>query len=397
MKIGLALSGGGFRATGFHLGVLARLAEEKRLEDVTFLSTVSGGSLCIGLIMALNDFCWPTSHEYLEKVAPRAREVMTTLGLQTRLLWRVLHPLRIFGTKADDLSVLLRKHWGVTISLDELPEKPRWMINATCYETGKNWRFERFRMGDYVFGLSTDTQGIPLSDALAASAGFPGLIGPLTFNTRPYSWFKYEDKRGDTREPIDPEDGLNRTKKSVIPKYPKVHLWDGGVYDNHGLEPLHNFNTGWREGVNFLIVSDAAGRSKSEKYLVFKAPLRIVTGIMMDQVRSLRSRAILERLINHREESRGGFLQIGNTCEQVPDAADKDDEIPKLRPDCLEENDCNAAADMDTEIRQLTPDEFRLLFRHGFEVADYTLYTYNEDEFDYVGYRDSRWWEWWES
>jgi predicted acylesterase/phospholipase RssA len=30
MKIGLALSGGGFRATVFHLGVLARLAEENR-------------------------------------------------------------------------------------------------------------------------------------------------------------------------------------------------------------------------------------------------------------------------------------------------------------------------------------------------------------------------------
>ena len=54
MKIGLALSGGGFRATVFHLGVLARLAEDKRLEDVTALSTVSGGSLCIGLVYALN-------------------------------------------------------------------------------------------------------------------------------------------------------------------------------------------------------------------------------------------------------------------------------------------------------------------------------------------------------
>ncbi len=43
MKIGLSLSGGGFRATVFHLGVLARLAEEGLMEEVTCVSTVSGG------------------------------------------------------------------------------------------------------------------------------------------------------------------------------------------------------------------------------------------------------------------------------------------------------------------------------------------------------------------
>jgi predicted acylesterase/phospholipase RssA len=42
---GLALSGGGFRATAFHLGVLKRLRELGLLEQIDFLSTVSGGSL----------------------------------------------------------------------------------------------------------------------------------------------------------------------------------------------------------------------------------------------------------------------------------------------------------------------------------------------------------------
>ena len=42
MKIGLALSGGGIRATVFHLGVLAR---QSLLEKITFLSTASGGRL----------------------------------------------------------------------------------------------------------------------------------------------------------------------------------------------------------------------------------------------------------------------------------------------------------------------------------------------------------------
>jgi len=44
-KVGLALSGGGFRAALFHLGVLARLAEMDALRSVEVLSTVSGGSI----------------------------------------------------------------------------------------------------------------------------------------------------------------------------------------------------------------------------------------------------------------------------------------------------------------------------------------------------------------
>jgi NTE family protein len=43
--LGLALSGGGFRATAFHLGVLKRLRELGLLAQVDALSTVSGGSI----------------------------------------------------------------------------------------------------------------------------------------------------------------------------------------------------------------------------------------------------------------------------------------------------------------------------------------------------------------
>ena len=44
-KIGLALSGGGFRASLYHLGVLAKLAELDVLRNVEVLSCVSGGSI----------------------------------------------------------------------------------------------------------------------------------------------------------------------------------------------------------------------------------------------------------------------------------------------------------------------------------------------------------------
>ncbi len=48
-KLGLALSGGGFRASFFHLGVLWHLAELGILRHVEVLSTVSGGSILAAL------------------------------------------------------------------------------------------------------------------------------------------------------------------------------------------------------------------------------------------------------------------------------------------------------------------------------------------------------------
>ncbi len=41
---------------------------------------------------------------------------------------------------------------------------------------------------------------------------------------------------------------------------------------------------------------------------------------------------------------------------------------------------------MQTVIRRLSEEEFERLYRHGFEVADYTLYAFNADRFEYLGY-----------
>jgi NTE family protein len=387
MNIALALSGGGFRATVFHLGVLSRLAEEKRLEDVTLLSTVSGGSLCAGMVFSLNQYRWPSSADFLLKVLPEARRMLTNIDLQAELVRHSLsHFWTLFTTRADDLSLLMQKHWGITAKLSDLPETPRWMINATCYETGKNWRFESFRMGDYRYGYTYDIN-LPLTDALAASAGFPGLIGALAIDTTKYRWFKYIE--GTTSNPLRASVAEHKQLKTqpIQPDFDKVHLWDGGVYDNHGLEGVHDFITGWREGVDFLIVSDGAGRPKPEAYQPgAKAAMRLITGVMMDQVRSLRARAVLERLINHGDEDRGSFLQIGNTLDDVLRGSKHAGEIAQLQGSYLADVLASQAENMPTVIRKLTQDEFSLLYRHGFEVADYTLYAYNDDLFGHIGF-----------
>jgi NTE family protein len=368
MKIGLSLSGGGFRATVFHLGVLARLAQEGRLEDVAELSTVSGGSLCAGLIYASNGLRWPSSAELLDRVIPRARELLTTQDLQSALLRGVMRlPLRLFTTRADDLSRLLQKRWGIAGCLSDLPHRPRWMINATCYETGRNWRFERSRMGDSAFGYTPNTD-LPLSDALAASAAYPGLIGPLVLRTTSRSW--YSDGDG----------------QSGHPPYSCVHLWDGGVLDNLGVEGLHSFLNGWVHDVDLLIVSDACASVGPETYRSWRAANRMICGIMMDQIRSLRFRALLERFVNHGDAA--CYLQIGVSCAEVLHALGKEDQINRLGAGRLPREEAQRAARMGTGIHRLSPSDFARLFRHGFEVADYTLSASRPAEFGCLGFQN---------
>ena len=69
-NIGIALSGGGIRATIFHLGLFKWLAENGLLEEVKRVSSVSGASLCVGLIYAHNDLAWPSSKTFLSAVLP---------------------------------------------------------------------------------------------------------------------------------------------------------------------------------------------------------------------------------------------------------------------------------------------------------------------------------------
>jgi NTE family protein len=390
MKLGLTLSGGGFRAAVFHLGMLARLAGENRLEDVSFISTVSGGSLCAGLVYGSNDFVWPTSSQLISRVIPRARELMTTQDLQLGFIWRALQsPLHLFDPKANYLSQLLQQRWGITAQLADLPRQPRWLINSTCYETGKDWRFESFRMGDYIFGYTYDTE-IPVSDAVAASSGFPGLIGALVLNTKARDWFKYTSVSPESSDRLAPEIQAQNKTAPIEPSSPQVHLWDGGVYDNFGLEGVFDIENGWRQEIDFLIVSDASGGTKPATYQPgINALLRIISGIMMPQVRALRARSFLERIRNHQDQ--GAFIHIGNTCAAVLNNTSHKDDIARLSPLCLDETAATLAANTPTAIKRLLPSEFDLLFRHGYEVADYTLYGYYSDQFNFIGFANSPW------
>jgi len=170
--IDIALSGGGVRAMAFHAGVLRYLAERGLLERVRHISSVSGGSLLVGLIFQIAGMRWPSSREYIEKILPVAREQLTTRDLQTAALCRLLLPWnwQFLMSRANVIAQAITSLWGVRATLADLPPSPLWSINGTTAETGRRFRFKANGCGDYQLGYA-DAAAFPLAQALAA--GFP--------------------------------------------------------------------------------------------------------------------------------------------------------------------------------------------------------------------------------
>jgi len=104
-KLGLALAGGGFRASLFHLGVLRRMAELDLLRYVEVLSTVSGGSIIGALYVLLLKNRVDRSpvlgrDEYVAIVDELQRDLVEAIqkDLRTRLFMNPLGILRVLLT-----------------------------------------------------------------------------------------------------------------------------------------------------------------------------------------------------------------------------------------------------------------------------------------------------------
>lgn len=153
MKTGIALSGGGIRATIFHLGVFKYLAEKGMLEDISHISSVSGASLCVGLIFACNGYKWPSSEEFSTKVLESAGKAILGHNIQKSALIRLPVSFKYWGNKVGLVAKMIRKKWKLTGTLQDLPDYPKWDINCTTFETGKNFRINKKEMGGLCGGL----------------------------------------------------------------------------------------------------------------------------------------------------------------------------------------------------------------------------------------------------
>jgi hypothetical protein len=233
-KLGLALSGGGFRASYFHLGVLACLAENDILRHVDVLSCVSGGSIVgaryyLGLkylleTKACDSIC---REDYIEVVAQVCGDfhVAVQRNIRASALNVPFGTLSPSVSIADRLGELYEKEiflrapglWDSrNLSLSSLKINPfvtrastdvtsvqsatakpvELILNATCMNTGRLWCFTCEWMGPPPFDYSlggirlrrvrySEAPGpyreISLGMAVAASSCVPGLFEPVTF------------------------------------------------------------------------------------------------------------------------------------------------------------------------------------------------------------------------
>ena len=364
-RIGLSLSGGGIRAAVFHLGVLLRLASDRRLEDVAVLSTVSGGSLVTAAIFTHSGMRWPESDEFRSSVYPALRRLVTTTALFSfgAVGWAgvLRHNRRLLNDRAGLLALFLKERWNVRGSLAELPDTPTWYVNATCIETGKNWRFSKREMGDWTFGRHY-TPPFAIAEAAAASAAVPYGIGALRLNLPAEGWYRTDPA---TRQALEPR----------TPPMTMVHLWDGGAYENLGLEALYKPGEPLR-GCDFLICSDASGPLKPPG----PGPLASLSrgqlwsprlfDVASDQIRSLRSRMVIGDF--ERGSVRGAYLRMGNTVRDIDVKVGRRRE-PRDYDVYQSDEEGRLALAQPTDLNALPEPLFDRVARHGFEVAEATL------------------------
>jgi len=269
--VGLCLSGGGYRAMIFHVGVLWRLCQAGVLRSVSRISSVSGGSITAGLL-ALK---WKQlSFDPARLDADFARlvvEPLRALASETIDADAIILGLVLPGRVSDRVVAAYQQHLFGDATLQDLPDAPRFVINATNVQSGVLWRFSKPFMGDYRVGL-VNAPAIPLAQAVAASSAFPPLLSPLELRLDP-SQFTAGSGYDLQRAPFTS----------------KVVLSDGGVYDNLGLETV------WKR-YDTVLVSDGGGKMppQEEPKTDWARHAYRILDIVDNQVRSLRKRLLID-------------------------------------------------------------------------------------------------------
>jgi NTE family protein len=226
--IAICLSGGGYRAMLFHLGALRRLNELGLLWACDRFSSVSGGSLTAGVLAtrwSQLDFApngVATNFDIVE--AP----VMEQAGR------RVDIPAVVVGllpgtTAANQVARHYRRHLVGEVTLQELPDVPRFVFDTTNTVTGSLLRWSKPYAADYQIGEYKEP-AVPIATVIAASSAFPPFLSPLRM-----------------RAPNPLVDFATGAPVADAPT--RLQLSDGGVYDNLGLQPADEFHT--------ILVSDA--------------------------------------------------------------------------------------------------------------------------------------------
>ncbi len=259
-RIGVALSGGGHRATIWGLGVLLYLADVGRQKDVGVIASVSGGSIANGVVAHEMDYALAGADEVRSKVRPLLRHVaydglffwgrgtnafvitvlgllgLGTLGFLTGLITAFIGGLglvpgivlvvslvvltagiTVFTRRSAVVdAALARTHFnrdGKPTKLADVERSLDHVLCATELQAGEHFYLAPTVLYSYRFGRGQPA-GLPLSTAVQASACLPAAFAARRLPTRAHL-FERSDK---VKEPAQ------------VPA--EMLLIDGGVYDN---------------------------------------------------------------------------------------------------------------------------------------------------------------------
>jgi NTE family protein len=268
--VALCLSGGGYRAMVFHAGVLRRLNDGGYLQQLDRVSSVSGGSITAG-VLGLNwsklNFAGGVADNFEDLVISPIR----ILAAHTIDAGSILSGVFGVGTVADKIADAYRKHLFGKSTLQDLPDRPRFVINSTNVQSKSLWRFSKPYMWDWRVGKVCNPK-VELAVAVGASSAFPPVLSPVELDLNDSD---YQPNTGS---------GLQQP-----PFTTKVVLTDGGVYDNLGLE------TAWKR-YQTVLVSDAGGvyGAEPDPDRDWFNHTRRVYDLIDNQVRSLRKRQVID-------------------------------------------------------------------------------------------------------
>jgi predicted acylesterase/phospholipase RssA len=213
-KIGLSLSGGGFRATLFHLGVVAAFRQLAKLGEIAVVSCVSGGSI-IGAHLVLNWSRYIGADDATFDEAARELVTITKADVRGQIVRRLPLKRHTHFERCLDRSL----YFNALLTATEGDGRPILVLNATDLKHGTAAAFiggsfvpdVREPLRDDGSPNAIDVGPFSLSSAVACSAAFPALFPNRELSAKDFAQPRKKWEAG-------------------------ASLSDGGVYDNLGIQ-----------------------------------------------------------------------------------------------------------------------------------------------------------------
>jgi len=335
-KIGLSLSGGGFRATLFHLGVVAAFRHLSRIRDIAVVSCVSGGSI-VGAHLVLNWERYASDDRALFEQVARELVAITKADVRGQIIRRL--PLKRHACFERCLDRFL--YFNALLTATEGEGRPTLVLNTTDLKHGTA---AAFIGGTYVpdvrktdpnegLPISIDVGAFSLSSAVACSAAFPALFPARELSAKDFAQPRKKWEAG-------------------------ASLSDGGVYDNLGIQ--YFLGQQQRMLPDSFYVSDAGAPFDYAAGLSGNILSRVarITNVQMDILRTA--------VIEDAEETRLPVHQISIADEPLARAKYAErDTLKGIPPREI----VRRLQLIRTDLDEFSDLEIDLLIRHGYTVA----------------------------